>query len=256
MKIGVIGLGLIGGSIFKKLAELEGYEVLGVSRSLDGVSQVSWDYNTLKDCDLVFVCTPMNTVLKVLDKLDEILPETAIVSDVSSLKGFVSKRKYRYKFIPSHPMAGTEKSGWENSFSTLFEGAKWVVTPLDGIIDEAFETLEKVIEDLGAEVIITTPEDHDKAAALISHAPMVIAQALCKTVQDNKLAQTLASSGFRDTTRLALSNIEMAEDMVALNKENIQKSIEEVSISLDELLSGDYKTQIKKIREFRENLYP
>ena len=256
MKIGVIGLGLIGGSIFKKLAELEGYEVLGVSRSLDGVSQVSWDYNTLKDCDLVFVCTPMNTVLKVLDKLDEILPETAIVSDVSSLKGFVSKRKYRYKFIPSHPMAGTEKSGWENSFSTLFEGAKWVVTPLDGIIDEDFETLEKVIEDLGAEVIITTPEDHDKAAALISHAPMVIAQALCKTVQDNKLAQTLASSGFRDTTRLALSNTEMAEDMVALNKENIQKSIEELSISLDELLSGDYKTQIKKIREFRENLYP
>lgn len=256
MKIGVIGLGLIGGSIFKKLAELEGYEVLGVSRSLDGVSQVSWDYNTLKDCDLVFVCTPMNTVLKVLDKLDEILPETAIVSDVSSLKGFVSKRKYRYKFIPSHPMAGTEKSGWENSFSTLFEGAKWVVTPLDGIIDEDFETLEKVIEDLGAEVIITTPEDHDKAAALISHAPMVIAQALCKTVQDNKLAQTLASSGFRDTTRLALSNTEMAEDMVALNKENIQKSIKEVSISLDELLSGDYKTQIKKIREFRENLYP
>ena len=256
MKIGVIGLGLIGGSIFKKLSELEGYDVFGVSRSLDGVPNVSWDYNTLRNCDIVFVCTPMNTVLKILDKLDEILPGTAIVSDVSSLKGFVSKRKYRYKFIPSHPMAGTEKSGWENSFSTLFEGAKWVVTPLDGIIDDKFETLEKVIEDIGAEVIITTPEDHDKAAALISHAPMVIAQALCKTVQDNKLAQTLASSGFRDTTRLALSNPEMAEDMVCLNKENIQRSIEEVSISLDELLSGDYKTQIKKIREFRENLYP
>ena len=116
--------------------------------------------------------------------------------------------------------------------------------------------MEKVIEDLGADVIITTPEEHDKAAALISHAPMVIAQAMCKTVQSNKLAQALASSGFRDTTRLALSNPEMAVDMVNLNKENIQKSIEEVSLSLDELLSGDYKTQIKKIREFRENLYP
>ena len=256
MKVGIVGLGLIGGSIFKKLSSLEEYEVIGVSRSLDGVENVSRDYESIKDCDLVFVCTPMNTVLKTLDKLNEILPMSTVVSDVSSLKGFVSKKKYNFNFIPSHPMAGTEKNGWENSFEALFEGAKWAITPLEGIIDEGFELLEKVIEDLGADVIITTPEEHDKAAALISHAPMVIAQAMCKTVQSNKLAQALASSGFRDTTRLALSNPEMAVDMVNLNKENIQKSIEEVSLSLDELLSGDYKTQIKKIREFRENLYP
>lgn len=256
MKVGIVGLGLIGGSIFKKLYSLEEYEVIGVSRSLEGVENVSRDYESIKDCDLVFVCTPMNTVLKTLDKLNEILPTSTVVSDVSSLKGFVSKKKYNFNFIPSHPMAGTEKNGWENSFEALFEGAKWAITPLEGIIDEGFELLEKVIEDLGADVIITTPEEHDKAAALISHAPMVIAQAMCKTVQSNKLAQALASSGFRDTTRLALSNPEMAVDMVNLNKENIQKSIEEVSLSLDELLSGDYKTQIKKIREFRENLYP
>ena len=256
MKVGIVGLGLIGGSIFKKLSSLEEYGVIGVSRSLDGVENVSRDYESIKDCDLVFVCTPMNTVLKTLDKLNEILLTSTVVSDVSSLKGFVSKKKYNFNFIPSHPMAGTEKNGWENSFEALFEGAKWAITPLEGIIDEGFELLEKVIEDLGADVIITTPEEHDKAAALISHAPMVIAQAMCKTVQSNKLAQALASSGFRDTTRLALSNPEMAVDMVNLNKENIQKSIEEVSLSLDELLSGDYKTQIKKIREFRENLYP
>ena len=255
MKVGIVGLGLIGGSIFKKLSSFEEYEVIGVSRSLEGVENVSRDYESIKDCDLVFVCTPMNTVLKTLDKLHEILPMSTVVSDVSSLKGFVSKKKYNFNFIPSHPMAGTEKNGWENSFEALFEGAKWAITPLEGIIDEGFELLEKVIEDLGADVIITTPEEHDKAAALISHAPMVIAQAMCKTVQSNKLAQALASSGFRDTTRLALSNPEMAVDMVNLNKENIQKSIEEVSLSLDELLSGDYKTQIKKIREFRENLY-
>ena len=66
----------------------------------------------------------------------------------------------------------------------------------------------------------------------------------------------MASTGFKDTTRLALSNTEMAEDMVSLNRENIEKSIEEVSISLDALLSGDYKTQIRKIQEFRKNLYP
>ena len=132
MKIGVIGLGLIGGSIFKRLSKLERYEVVGVSRSLDGVCGVSWDYNSLKGCDLVFVCTPMNTVLNVLDKLNEILPSETIVTDVSSLKGFVSKKKYNFNFIPSHPMAGTEHRGWENSFSDLFKDAKWVITPING----------------------------------------------------------------------------------------------------------------------------
>ena len=229
MKIGVVGLGLIGGSIFKRLKELDIHEVIGVSRTLSGVANVTDDYNLLKNCDLVFICTPMNTVLNILDNLNKILHQSTIVTDVSSLKGFVSKKKYKFNFIPSHPMAGTEKSGWENSFPELFDGAKWVITPLNGLIDDSFETLEKIIESLGAKVIITT---------------------------SNKLAQAMASSGFRDTTRLALSNTEMADDMVDLNKDNIKKSIEEFSISLDELLSGDYKTQIKKIREFRANLYP
>ena len=67
MKVGIVGLGLIGGSIFKKLSSLEEYEVIGVSRSLEGVENVSRDYESIKDCDLVFVCTPMNTVLKTLD---------------------------------------------------------------------------------------------------------------------------------------------------------------------------------------------
>lgn len=253
MIIGVVGLGLIGGSIFKKLSEK--YKVIGISRSITGAG-ITEDYNTLRECELIFVCTPMNKTLEILDKLNTVLDKDTIVSDVCSLKDFVSHKKYNYTFIPSHPMAGTEKSGWENSFPELFDGAKWVITPLNGLIDDSFETLEKIIESLGAKVIITTPEEHDKAAALISHAPMVIAQAMCKTVQSNKLAQAMASSGFRDTTRLALSNTEMADDMVDLNKDNIKKSIEEFSISLDELLSGDYKTQIKKIREFRANLYP
>ena len=255
MKVGIVGLGLIGGSIFKKLSSLEEYEVIGVSRSLDGVENVSRDYESIKDCDLVFVCTPMNTVLKTLDKLNEILLTSTVVSDVSSLKGFVSKKKYNFNFIPSHPMAGTEKNGWENSFEALFEGAKWAITPLEGIIDEGFELLEKVIEDLGADVIITTPEEHDKAAALISHAPMVIAQAMCKTVQSNKLAQALASSGFRDTTRLALSNPEMAVDMVHMNAENIQNAILKLYQALGKLTAGNYLEIISRIKAERTRMF-
>jgi len=255
MKIGVVGLGLIGGSVFKKLKELSKYEVVGVSRGVNNVDGVSNGYDSLKNCDVVFVCTPMNVTLEILEKLESVLGEETIVTDVCSLKGFVSKRGYKFKFIPSHPMAGTENKGWESSFSELFKGAKWVITPLKGEYTDEQEILEGVIEDLGAKIVITNPEEHDKAVALISHAPMVMAQAMCDSVFNNTLAQELASSGFRDTTRLALSNLEMAEDMVNLNRDNIETAIEAYNNSITDLLSGDYLKKAEKIKNFRQNLY-
>ena len=252
MKIGVVGLGLIGGSIFKALRGK--YDVIGVSSSVNE-DNVSADYETLKECDLVFVCTPMSVTLDILDKLETILRPETIVTDVCSLKSFVSKKEYSYKFIPSHPMAGTENSGWDSSFPELFQGAKWVITPIRGNIIDEQEVLEKVIESMGAQIVITTPEEHDKAVALISHMPMVVAQALCENIKDNKLAQELASSGFRDTTRLALSNLQMAKDMVELNRENITKSLVDLKISLDSLLNDNYSEKAKSIKEFRKILY-
>lgn len=249
MKIGVVGLGLIGGSIFKALQSK--FDLVGVSRTVDE-KNVSKDYSVLKDCDIVFVCTPMSVTLETLDKLDNILPESTIVTDVCSLKTFVSKRQYNFRFIPSHPMAGTENSGWESSFPELFQGAKWVFTPSDGDIPEE---LENVVKSLGAQIIITTPEEHDKAVALISNLPLVVAQALCENVKDHKLAQVLASSGFRDTTRLALSNTQMAEDMVLLNRENIEIVLKSFKNSIESLLQSDYKQQAERIKDFRKNLY-
>ncbi len=221
MKIGIIGLGLIGGSIYKSLEHNSEYEITGISRTVKG-SNISDNYENLCGCELIFVCTPMNVVLNILEKLNGILPKNAIVTDVCSLKEFVSKKTYNYNFIPSHPMAGTENSGWDNSFDGLFKNATWVITPKEE--SPALSILKKVIVDLGAKPYLTTPKEHDEAVALISHAPMVVAQAMCKAIENNELAQNLASSGFRDTTRLALSNIEMAEDMVNFNKQNIEKA--------------------------------
>jgi len=255
MKIGVVGLGLIGGSIFKKLQEIGKYELVGVSRSVKGIKNVSNNYNTLSDCDIVFVCTPMSATLSVLKKLEDYVSENTIVTDVCSLKSFVSQKKYKYNFIPSHPMAGTENSGWNSSFAELFKNAKWVITPFDAEITEAQDFLEKLIEEMGAKVVITTPEEHDKAVALISHMPMVIAQALCENIMDNKLAQTLAASGFRDTTRLALSNTQMASDMVNMNKENIELAIDSLIENLNSLLSNDYADKIEKIKSLRKSMY-
>lgn len=253
MKIGVLGLGLIGGSIFKGLQGK--YDLIGVSRSVKGIENISCEMATLKACDVVFVCTPMNKTIETLDKLEDILDENTIVTDVCSLKEFVSKKNYKYKFIPSHPMAGTEHSGWEYSFGDLFQDATWAVTLKDNTNLEDFEVLKSIIESLGAKTLITTPQEHDKAVALISHAPMLVAQALCKNIEYNQLAQQLAASGFRDTTRLALSNIEMANDMVVMNAENIKDVVSRLNLNINNLLTENYKDKAKEIKQFREVLY-
>lgn len=280
MKIGVIGLGLIGGSIFKRLnlfvpragamhggksssappagevaqSAKGGYDVIGVSRSVKEFG-VSEDYSTLNGCDIVFVCTPMTKTLEILDKLENYLDENTIVTDVCSLKEFVSHKSYKFKFIPSHPMAGTEHNGWEHSFPELFEGATWAVTLKEDTDLKDFEKLKSVINDLGAETIMTTSREHDRAVALISHAPMLVAQALCKNIENNELAQKLASSGFRDTTRLALSNTEMANDMIVMNGENIKDVVSLLNNNIDKILESDYKKTASEIKNFRQKLY-
>ena len=254
-KIGVVGLGLIGGSIFKSLTAL-GYDVCAVSNSMQGIlPNISADSNTLKDCEVVFVCTAMNKALEVLDTLEHILSPETIVTDVCSLKTFVCQKDRPYIFIPSHPMAGTEHKGFENSFDGLFKGAKWVITPCFIVPKEARQTLEKLIKELGAEPIITTPKEHDEAVALISHMPMVVAQAIYLAASENKLALDIASSGFRDMTRLAMSNEEMASDMVNMNAENIQNAILKLYKSMGDLTSKNYAETISKIKSQREKMF-
>jgi len=263
LKIGIVGLGLIGGSIFKALSALK-YDICAVSRSDSTVlkaneysKNVSTSLLHLKDCDVIFVCTPMSKTLEILDELDEILPPTAIVADTCSLKTFLcDKMKMRpYKFIPTHPMAGTEFSGFDNAFETLFQEAKWVLTPFEDTDAADIKKITEIIEALGAKPIFSTPEEHDEAVALISHMPMLVAQALFKTAKHNSLALKLASSGFRDSTRLALSNEEMAKDMILLNSDNIQNSILKLYSSIGELLNGDYPSQIREIKIERSNMY-
>lgn len=261
LKVGIVGLGLIGGSIFKALCALK-CDVSATSRSSQTIEKakeyspkISKSLKDLKDCDLIFVCTPMNGVLEVLDKLESIVPPETIVADVSSLKGFVCNKKRPYKFIPTHPMAGTQFKGFENAFENLFMNAKWVLTPLKETEPEDIKKVTDIIKALGGIPVFSNPIDHDKAVALISHMPMLISQALFKTAQNNSLALKLASSGFRDMTRLALSNEEMASDMVNLNSENIQNAVLSLYSSVGELLSKDYLKQIKQIKQQRQTIY-
>lgn len=249
MKIGIIGLGLIGGSIYKALNEF--HEVVGISNSQKGLkNNITDDMSLLKDCDIIFVATHMNKTISVLDKLNDILDEDTVVADVCSLKEFLADKTYKFNFVPTHPMAGTEKTGFENSFKELFNGAKWVVCK-----KPCPENLIKIIQQMGAEIIYASPKEHDEATAIISHMPMVIAQALFKSAENNELALKLASSGFRDMTRLAISSEEMAEDMVNMNYKNIQNALLNLYSSVGDLIKNNYKNEICDIKQKRLQMY-
>ena len=108
---------------------------------------------------------------------------------------------------------------------------------------------------MGARPVFTTPEKHDEAAAMISHMPMVIAQALMLAAKDNPLALEIASSGFRDMTRLALSNEEMACDMVSMNHKNIEQAILKLYKAVGELTSSDYPKTIAEVKSVRSKMF-
>lgn len=259
MKIGIIGLGLIGGSILKSLTDkgFELYAVTGNEKTAAAVqgfcAVVSDDMAILSGCEVVFVAVPMNKTLETLDRLEKILPPSAIVADVSSLKDFVMQKKRPYVFIGSHPMAGTENSGWGNSFSTLFEGKTWALTPFCDEKSENIEKLSYIIKKTGAKTLICDSKEHDEAAAMISHMPMYLSQALFAAASDNELAMELASTGFESMTRLAMENTEMAEDMVNMNWENIEKSLNKLTAALQTLKTG-YRPKIEKIKQDRKKL--
>ncbi len=253
MKIGIIGLGLIGGSLFKDLKK--SYDVIAVSKSQDG-ENIYKSYEVLKDRDIIFVCTPMNKTLAVLDELENILSPETVVTDVCSLKEFVTKKERPYNFIPSHPMAGTEHKGFENSFEGLFKNAKWVVIGNHEDNRGAGQALLlEIINFVGAKPVFASAEEHDRAAAMISHMPMVIAQALMLAAKDNPLAMEIASSGFRDMTRLALSNEEMACDMVLMNHKNIEQAILKLYKAVGELTNGDYPKTISELKQIRSKMF-
>jgi len=258
MKIGIIGLGLIGGSILKKLSK-PGYELYAVTGNDETAEKikniavkVSKDYDILAECELVFVCTPIRNTIEALDKLENVVTKDCYVTDVASVKEFVTLKKRPYKFIPSHPMAGTEKNGYDASFEELFIGAKWVVTPYDCRETDA---LTNLIKKLGAEPIFAEAKEHDKAVAMISHLPMYVSQCLFASALDNPLALKLASSGFRDTTRLAATNTTLAMDMLEFNGKNIESAMKNF-VNFLNTLKDNYDSEIlRNIKQKRLDMY-
>ncbi|MEI8388742.1 MAG: prephenate dehydrogenase/arogenate dehydrogenase family protein [bacterium] len=277
--IAVVGLGLIGGSVLKGLRG-KGFKLSGIARRNETIVQAlaekiidegSINLDLACKADLIFVCTPINKTIETINYLSSRVKPETIITDVASLKGnildSVNTSQTPVRFIGGHPMAGTENKGLESSFETVFEGAKWVLTPSKWSNQQDLANISSVIEKLGAKIVIADPDQHDKAVALISHTPLLLSQALFRMVENysdkdvSKLAMILAASGFRDMTRLASANPELSKDMLIQNKANVLDIVKEFKNCLEELEKelveneDNYEKIIEKIAFQRKQMY-
>lgn len=252
IRIGIVGLGLIGGSLGLDLRRL-GYEVLGVSRQtatcdrafeLGVVDQASVNLSLLAAADLIFVCTPIGAIASTVEQLLPYLATEAILTDVGSVKTAVVEQvsPLWHNFVGGHPMAGTAESGIEAAQFGLFAGNPYVLTPVAATPPQALKVVEEVVRSLTERVYFCRPEDHDRAVAWISHLPVMVSANLitaCLAETDPlvlQLAQQLASSGFRDTTRVGGGNPELGMMMARYNRESLLRSLISYRQNLDEFI--------------------
>ncbi len=265
MNIGIVGLGLIGGSLGLDLRAF-GHQVLGVSRHSETcqraidrgvVDDASINLTLLAAADVVFVCTPIAAIAPTVQQLIPHLSPDAIITDVGSVKTAVIKEvtPLWHNFVGGHPMAGTEHSGIEAAVSGLFTGNPYVLTPIETTPSSALQIVEEIVRSLTSRVFFCRPEDHDRAVAWISHLPVMVSGSLinaCMSETDPTvlaLAQQLASSGFRDTSRVGGGNPELGVMMAHYNRESLLRSLVSYRHSLDQLIELLEKEDWQTLKE-------
>ena len=253
MIIGIVGLGLIGGSLGLDLKK-QGHHVLGISRrelaiqraiSLGVVSTASVNMSLLSDAEVVFICTPLEFIIPTLEQLIAHLPSSCVITDVGSVKTPIVRgiSPVWQNFVGGHPMAGSTESGIEAARSNLFSDKPYVLTPINTTPTKAVTIIENLISQLGVNIHYCSPEEHDKAVSLISHLPVMVSGSLISTCeresnsQVHQLAQKFASSGFRDTSRVGGGNPELGLMMAKYNREALLMSLQKYRSNLDELVN-------------------
>jgi cyclohexadieny/prephenate dehydrogenase len=241
-KVAIIGLGLIGSSIGhaikrgKLAGEIAGFDVSEDVRAraaklgfTDTIATTAQD--AAQDADLVILSTPVGAYKSLAEAIAPHLKAGAILSDVGSVKGAVIRDvgplvPAGVHFIPAHPIAGTEFSGPEAGFASLFDGRWTILTPLPGADASAVQTLKKFWQDCGAEVEVMDVAHHDLVLAMTSHVPHLIAYNIVGTAHDLEQVTEgevikFSASGFRDFTRIAASDPTMWRDVFLNNREAV-----------------------------------
>jgi prephenate dehydrogenase len=249
--IGIIGLGLIGGSVAKALKRYDGYSIKAFNRSQasleaavsDGVIDEgsTEDLSILSDCDIIFVCTPVKLIPSYVERLLPIIKRDCIITDVGSTKSNIYNEMLKFgdkiNYIGGHPMAGSEQTSYKAAKPFLLENAYYVLTPSPTVSEDKISELNELVLLTGAVPIVIKPDKHDYTVAAISHVPHVIAASLVNTVKalddENRLMHALAAGGFKDITRIASSSPEVWSSICLDNKQSILSVIDSFKAELD-----------------------
>ena len=255
-KIALIGIGLIGSSLARVIREKGLADKITVSSKTSetlerahqlglGDSYTTSSAEAARDADLVIVSVPVGASGRVARDIESVLKPGAILTDVGSTKKSVIEQMQPYvpegvHFIPGHPIAGTEHSGPDAGFATLFEGRWCILTPPPGTDEAALQTLTEFWQDCGSMVDRMDADHHDLVLAIVSHLPQIIAYNIVGTADDLEAvtkSQVIkySASGFRDFTRLAASDPTMWRDVCLNNRDAILEMLARFSEDLSSL---------------------
>ncbi|KIA88657.1 prephenate dehydrogenase [Kaistella jeonii] len=271
MKITLIGVGLIGGSMALKLKAkgLASY-VYGVdqnqnhleeAKSLGIIDEISTLENAVLNSDLIIIAIPVDATRKILSNVLDLVDDRKTVMDAGSTKeGIVNSiedHPHRNRFVAFHPMWGTENSGPKSAISDSFSGRAGVICDRENSADDALETVQKVADALDMHLIYMKAADHDVHTAYISHISHITSYALANTVLEKEREEDtifqLASSGFSSTVRLAKSHPEMWVPIFKQNKENVLDVLNEHISQLRKFKSALEKDNDELLEELIRN---
>jgi prephenate dehydrogenase len=246
MNIGIVGLGLMGGSLALSLKKLDFIDaIMGSDHNQEhqkaalnlGLVNKVVEFDEIKKCDVIFLAIPVNGVIKALENLQDVNEETTII-DLGSTKELIVScvpKKIRKNFIAAHPMTGTENFGPYAAIEDLYYDKVVVLCDLEDSGALQQKRAKKIFKNLGMRKSFMKSQEHDRHAAFISHMPHAISYSLANTVmnQENKHnILALAAGGFRSMSRLAKSSPSMWEDVFKQNKNNL---LEAINLFEDEL---------------------
>lgn len=263
----IVGLGLIGGSVSLALKR-NGYAVHGTD-SVSGRAEEALARGVIDAvgvdpaADITFVATPVNDISATVTQV--LALTSGVVTDVGSVKSSSAAAASNPRYVPGHPMAGSELHGLDGADASMFEGAVWILTPTPETSDAAFQYVAEVVTRFGAEVVALDPAQHDDLVALVSHVPHLTAATLMG-LADRRSEQHLAllrmaAGGFRDMTRIASGSPTIWLDICEQNKDAITRGLDSLIEGLSEIRgivsSSDRVAlldRLERARQARQNL--
>ena len=263
MKICIVGLGLIGGSYAMGLTK-KNHEVYGIDKNIDTINfaldkgyikyGTTDNYEILKEMDLIILAIYPQSILKFLAENSEYFNSQQVITDVCGIKtSFVSKASLLAGdavYLSHHPMAGREKIGIEYSDCSIFNGANFLITPIENTPSFAIELLENIGKDLEfGRITVITPERHDKMIGFTSQLTHAIAVSLVNSDHDEETKSFIGDS-YRDLTRIAMINEKLWSELFLENKTELLSHIENFEAELDtlkEALKNDDKAKLNEL---------